>query len=155
MKQQVIYRLSDCQPDDVRKIMEGVGSRIGSVHFKKRKDGSTRKMCYRLHVQNPTHASTPKSQSSYQTLSVCQNCGRSDCKSSNRVDKKIFVGNTSSINKKVIDHRNDQMTVFDVNKVIGRDDTGKQKRGAWRTVPLENVIRICANGVIYEIESVK
>ena len=84
-----------------------------------------RKMCYRLGVRNPTSASRPKG---------------------------------GSQNRKAINKKNKQMTVFDVNKVcrdrqgnIKYDDDGKQLRGAWRTVPLENVIRVCVDGVVYQI----
>jgi len=43
------------------------------------------------------------------------------------------------------------MTVFDVNKVV-RDDSGTIiGRGAWRTIPLERVERICNKGVLYII----
>ena len=54
--------------------------------------------------------------------------------------------------KKDIDQKNRQMTVLDANKVV-RDKEGKViGRGAWRTVPLENVVRISNKGVVYEIK---
>lgn len=43
----------------IHKLITSVGNRIGSVHFRKRSDGSLRKMCYRLHVQNPSYAMKP------------------------------------------------------------------------------------------------
>ena len=46
-----------------------------------------------------------------------------------------------------IDH--DQMTVFDVNKIIRNRNGTILGRGAWRTVPLENVVRICIKGQEY------
>ena len=105
-------------PKTVRKTLESVGSRIGSVHFRKRTDGKLRKMCYRLHVQNPTVAKAPH--------------------------KKTLLKRTQDV-------ENGQMTVFDVNKVIWKDGM-KVGRGAWRTVPLETVERICISGKVYEVQ---
>ena len=49
-------------------------------------------------------------------------------------------------NRKEIDARNNNMTVFDCNAVV-RDDSGnKIGRGAWKTIPLNNVVRIKNNG---------
>jgi hypothetical protein len=47
---------------------------------------------------------------------------------------------------------NVQMTVFDVNKVVRNKDNEIVGRGAWRTVPLENVERVVANGVEYLVQ---
>jgi len=118
--------LTDADVNSIKSLLKKAGTKIGSVHFHKRSDKSLRKMCYRLHVTNPTHASRPKG---------------------------------SSQSRKEINTRNNQITVFDVNKVcrdrsgnIKRDEDGKLMRGAWRTVPLENVTRICVDGVTYLIE---
>ena len=51
------------------------------------------------------------------------------------------------------DRDNLQVTVLDCNKVIRDKDGNKIGRGAWRTIPLENVRRVAANGVVYEISS--
>jgi len=117
--------LSNVKPTEVEALLRKAGSKIASVHFTKRSNHELRKMCYRLGVTNPTSASRPKG------------------------------GNAS---RKDVNKKNKQMTVFDVNKVcrdrqgnIKYDDTGKQLRGAWRTVPLENVTRVCVDGVVYEI----
>lgn len=127
----------------VREWIEGAGTKIGSVHFKKREDGSLRKMSYRLHVQNPSVAKRPNTSSKR----VCEVCGSSDKECKVGPFKVVPV-----VSKKVIDDRNDQMTVLDTNKTV-RDENGKVKgRGAWRTIPLENVVRICNNGVTYIIE---
>lgn len=104
----------DSSPDNVRTIIEKAGNQIASVHFKKRSDGSIRKMAYRLHVKNPTVAKAPK----------------------------------GKINKKNIDKANSQMTVFDVNKTV-RQNGEIIGRGAWRTIPLENVLRVCIKGKEY------
>jgi hypothetical protein len=116
--------LKDVDPEEMRTLLQQAGNKIGSVHFKKRSDDSLRKMCFRLHVKNPSAAKRPKG--------------------TNR--KNISVANT-------------QMTVFDVNKVLRNrqneilfTDEGKQQRGAWRTVPLENVVRACIDGVTYVVE---
>lgn len=115
--------LSGVDPEDVEVLLRKAGNKIGSVHFHKRKTNELRKMCYRLHVRNPKHANAPK-------------------------------GNS----RKGVNKKNTQMTVYDVNKVnrdaqnqIIVDENGKQQRGAWRTVPLEKVVRICVDGVTYEI----
>ena len=119
--------ITDANPTDVESLLKKAGSKIASVHFLKRSDNSLRKMCFRLHVTNPTNASKPKGGSKSRT----------------------------EINKK-----NKQITVFDVNKVcrdrqgnIKRDENGKQLRGAWRTVPLDKVVRLCVDGVTYKINS--
>ena len=116
--------LKDVDPEEMRTLLQQAGNKIGSVHFKKRSDSSLRKMCFRLHVKNPSAAKKPKG-----------------------TDRKnISVANT-------------QMTVFDVNKVLRNrqdeilfTDESKQQRGAWRTVPLENVVRACIDGVTYVVE---
>lgn len=108
--------ITDDSPENLRKVIESAGNKIGSVHFIKRSTGKLRKMSYRLHVTNPRYAKKP-------------------------------------MGKKVIDDvANTQMTVFDTNKVIKDKETGEViGRGAWRTIPLENVVRIAAGGKTYLI----
>jgi len=43
------------------------------------------------------------------------------------------------------------ITVFDCNKVLYNKKGLMSGRGAWRSIPLENVERICVNGQIYKI----
>lgn len=43
----------------VRDLILSAGNTIGSVHFRKRSDGTKRRMCYRLHAQKPTYAMKP------------------------------------------------------------------------------------------------
>jgi hypothetical protein len=64
------------------------------------------------------------------------------------------VPRKGTINKRQRDLENGQMTVFDVNKVIWKDGI-KVGRGAWRTVPLENVERICVSGKVYTVQGRK
>jgi hypothetical protein len=116
--------LTNAKPAEIEALLRKAGSKIASVHFKKRSNNELRKMCYRLGVTNPSAASRPKG------------------------------GNAS---RKTVNKKNKQITVFDVNKVC-RDrqgnikyENGKQLRGAWRTVPLEKVTRVCVDGVVYEI----
>jgi hypothetical protein len=118
-------QLTNVEPKEVEELLKKAGSKIASVHFRKRSNNELRKMCYRLGVRNPSFASRPK-------------------------------GGTK--NRKEINKKNTQLTVFDVNKVcrdrqgkIKYSDEGKQLRGAWRTVPLENVTRVCVDGVTYQI----
>ncbi len=49
------------------------------------------------------------------------------------------------------DYNNNQMTVFDVNKVTYNSKGKMNGRGAWRTIPLENVTRVVVNGEIHKI----
>jgi len=57
------------------------------------------------------------------------------------------------LQKKERDEANLQITVFDVNK-IRRDKNGRMcGRGDWRTIPLENVRRLCVGGTIYRVVS--
>jgi len=51
--------------------------------------------------------------------------------------------------RKTMDRLHDQMTVFDVNKVVRGINGEVIGRGAWRTVPLENVVRVAAAGKVY------
>jgi hypothetical protein len=118
--------LTDVSTAEVETLLRKAGSKIANVRFTKRSNNGLRRMCYRLGVTNPQTASKPK-------------------------------GKT---NRKDINKKNTQMTVYDTNKVvrdvrgaIKYDENGKQLRGAWRTVPLENVTRIAVDGVIYEIVS--
>jgi len=55
------------------------------------------------------------------------------------------------ISRKAKDSEHQMMTVLDVNKVL-RDKKGKiAGRGDWRTIPLENVVRVKVDGTIYRI----
>ena len=100
----------------VRDLILSAGNQFGSVHFRKRSDGSKRKMCYRLHTAKPTYATKPSG--------------------------KRFQA------RKARDSDNNMITVIDTNAVI-RDCQGRiAGRGAWKTIPLENVVRVCVNGTI-------
>jgi len=124
----------------IRETIEKAGTTIGSVHFRKRSDGKLRKMSYRLGVKNPSFASAPKGlkevgedEVAYKTYKLCKDA-------------------TYKISRKVIDRENNQMTVFDANKVIRGEDGAILGRGAYRTIPLENVERISNKGIIYTIK---
>ena len=167
MKIEKLVRATDPDVKWIKERIEEAGTKIGSVHFRKRKDNTLRKMCYRLHVKNPSVAKAPvgikksdvKQTSSNSPIYECMQCkkpkgeGKNECmlgpfhivakltsKSSRRPVKS----------KKEIDKANNQMTVFDVNKVVYEDGVSIG-RGAWRTVPLEKVERICSQGTVYEI----
>ena len=132
----------------IKEQIENAGTTIGSVHFHKRKGGELRKMSYRLHVTNPSVAAAPKGTKMER---ICKVCGKKEsaCKSGPYRDVSV---KKSSKSKKDIDSANTQMTVLDANKVV-RDVNGKViGRGAWRTVPLEKVIRIANRGITYLIQ---
>ena len=105
----------------IRQKIELAGNLIGSVHFYKRSDNSLRKMSYRLHVKNPSTAKAPKEK------------------------------NNATKFRKDFDNKNNQMTVLDANKVIKDIDGKVIGRGAYRCIPLENVVRISNNGCLYII----
>jgi hypothetical protein len=105
----------------IRQKIELAGNLIGSVHFYKRSDNSLRKMSYRLHVKNPSTAKVPKEK------------------------------NNETKFRKDLDNKNNQMTVLDANKVIKDIDGKVIGRGAYRCIPLENVVRISNNGCLYII----
>lgn len=118
----------------VKQQIMKAGTTIGSVQFLKRTDNSLRKMCYRLHVHKPSIAKTPKG----------------IIKDIPAIISKDSDGNTllrfNRVNRRLVDKANDQMTVLDANKVI-RDESGKiVGRGAWRTIPLDRVVRIVNKG---------
>ena len=71
------------------------------------------------------------------------------------VQSPSFVTRPKKSNNKFKDLENLQLTVYDVNKV-NRDYRGKIiGRGAYRTIPLENVMRISVKGTVYRVEKVK
>lgn len=118
----------------VKEKIEAAGTTIGSVHFTKRENGELRKMSYRLHVTSPSVAKAPKG-----IKKICA-CGRSNCQVG------PFTKIVAPQNRKAINTANNQMTVLDANKVV-RDESGNViGRGQWRTIPLENVLRIKAKG---------
>lgn len=172
MKIEKIVRCTDPNMDWLRDRLQEAGTQIASVHFRKRSNNKLRKMCFRLKVKNPSVAIAPsgskKSNDKFQTIStvstgtelVCKYCGRKkgECvggpfiaKTVKRVDSVQVPKARMVKSKREIDLKNNQMTVLDVNKVV-RDSEGKVLgRGAWRTIPLENVERICVKGTVYEI----
>jgi len=119
----------------IREMIELAGTTIGSVHFRKRSDGKLRKMSYRLGVTNPSFASVPKGLSASGGKSL-----------EHELSHKV------RLSRKVVDRNNNQMTVFDANKVIRGEDGAILGRGAYRTIPLENVERISNKGIIYTIK---
>lgn len=58
------------------------------------------------------------------------------------------TGNKDTRSKDV---SNNQLTVFDVNKVRYNKRGKMNGRGDWRTIPLENVVRVAVNGEIHKI----
>jgi hypothetical protein len=134
--------------DWVKEQIEAAGTKIGSVHFNKRKGGELRKMSYRLHVTSPSTATAPKGM---QIVETCDVCGkkRGVCQTG-PFTKSVVQSKSKS--KKDIDAENTQLTVLDTNKVVRDKDGNIVGRGAWRTVPLENVVRIANNGTTYTIK---
>ena len=120
----------ETSPERVEQILLSAGSSIGSVHFYKRKSGELRKMAYRLDVTKPKYAKAPT--------------GDGD---------RAGIGTVAIKDR---DKKHNQLTVFDVNKIIRdkdgnieRDKDGKMKRGAYRMVPLDQVVQITIKGLRY------
>jgi len=112
-------------PERIKQLILSAGSQIGSVHFIKRSTGELRKMAYRLHVTKPSFAAKPS--------------GKGD---------NASIGTSA---RKDRDKDKDQITVLDVNKTI-KDKEGKVVgRGAWRMIPLENVVQVTVKGTRYVI----
>ena len=105
----------------VKSLLLSVGNHLGSAWFKKREDGSNRKMVFKLHVKKPIYAKVPSS-------------------------KKYRMNRD-------IDKNNNQIRVFDMNKINYNKKGLMNGRGCWRTIPLENVYRIKVGGDIYRIIS--
>jgi len=120
----------DPDPERIRQLMRKAGSKFGVVHFIKKGNGELRKMSYRLGVRKPKHCTAPGDGS-----------------------KK------ASISRRDQDSTNKTMTVYDVNQVhrdksgqVKVDENGRKLRGAYRTVPLENVIMVVVQGTRYKIQ---
>ena len=114
------------------------GDKFGSVWFYKREDATLRKLCYKLHVAKPKYVAAPRQE------------GLGKVKSIKRKDGMEVL---TFSKHKVMAENNNLLTVFDVN-YVQRDKDGKVtgKRGGYRSVPLENVVRIFAGGELVEIE---
>lgn len=124
----------------VQQTIENAGTTIGSVHFTKRTNGEYRKMSYRLHVTKPSSASIPKG---------LANRVKDYSNPSTSVKDGIT---TLKWSKKDIDKAHTQLTVLDANKVVKDEQGNIVGRGAWRTIPLENVVRIVNKGTEYVIK---
>jgi hypothetical protein len=55
----IVCKTKKARVRTVKNIILSAGHTIGSVHFRKRSDGSKRRMCYRLHAAKPTYAAKP------------------------------------------------------------------------------------------------
>lgn len=53
------FKSDNARINKVKQLIKSAGNLIGAVHFRKRLDGSKRRMSYRLGVQEPTYASRP------------------------------------------------------------------------------------------------
>ena len=119
----IVRKTEKARVRKVRELILSAGNTFGSVWFYKRSDGSLRKMPFRLHVKSPTYAQQPSG--------------------------KLFQA------RKAKDSDNNMITVLDTNKVL-RAKSGKRKglisgRGDYRSIPLENVVRVCVKGTIHKI----
>lgn len=108
----------------VRRLIQSAGNTIGSVHFRKRSDGSQRRMCYRLHAQKPTYAPTP------------QGKGEQKRRAHDSDNMQMTVLDVNKVLRAKSGRRKGQIS----------------GRGAWRTIPLETVERVKVKGTIYKIK---
>lgn len=63
-------------------------------------------------------------------------------------------GRKDRATKKAQDSKKNIMTVLDVNKVVYDKDGNKIGRGAWRSISLDSVTQITANGKTYVIQRI-
>jgi len=123
----IVCKTEKIRVKKAKSLILSAGNKFGSVHFRKRSDGEKRKLSFRLHAQRPTYATTPKGD--------------------------------SLTSRRDIDAANNMITVLDANKVV-RARSGRRKglisgRGAYRSIPLETVSRVCVNGTIYKLVDLK
>ena len=118
--------LHNANPDDIKVLLGKAGTKIASVNFHRRSDNRLRKMCYRLHVTNPSYASKPKGK------------GKGNRSAINERNTQMTVFDVNKVCR-------------DRSGNIKLCDNGKQMRGAWRTIPLEKVTRIRVDGITYNI----
>jgi hypothetical protein len=129
----------------VRQQMEKAGDKIGGVWFIKKSTNKLRKLCYRLHCKNPSAAKKPIGISLQSDKSLLPN-------------HSVVMGVNGKatikfkFNRKDIDERNEQITVLSTNDMT-RDKEGKIiGRGAYKSIPLNRVVRIVNNGVVTNIQ---
>lgn len=130
----------------IREKIKSAGTKIGSVYFIKKSDGKLRKMTYRVGVHSPSFAPIPKGK---KFKEVCVNCGIYANKDNVHNDP-YCQGPFKKVWDK--DRSNDIITVLDTNKVVRNKEGNIKGRGAWRSIPLNNVTRICNNGTEYIIQ---
>lgn len=143
-----VYVLGKVPLSHVKKMIDSVGTRIGAVEFIKRTDGSLRKMCYRLHVNTPSQSSGPKAKiyPKKDESGFIRNSQGRFTKALVRDIHGRFVKDTQKISKQ-INERNNQVTVFDVNKVEFKD--GQKIRGAYRTIPLDGIKKVTTHYAVF------
>jgi len=73
---------------------------------------------------------------------------RLHCVNPSCATKPTLKGHRKTVAK---DNGNTQITVLDVNKPVKNRKGHVIGRGAWRSIPLENVLRIKARNVIYRV----
>ena len=120
----IVRKTEKARVRKVREILLSAGNTIGSVRFRKRSDGTLRKMCYRLHAQRPTYAQQP-------------NGGKFQSRRAKDADNNMLT--VLDVNKVV-------------RAKSGKRKGMISGRGDWRTIPLESVERICVKGDIYKIK---
>lgn len=120
----IVRKTEKARVRKVRDIILSAGNTIGSVHFRKRSDGSKRRMCYRLHATKPSYAQQPSG------------------------DKfKVRKARDSDNNMLTV------LDVNKVLRAKSGRRKGKiSGRGDWRTISLETVERVCVKGIIYKIK---
>lgn len=66
------YKNDRVKVQAVKELIQSAGNQIGSIHFRKRSDGSKRRMSYRLHVKKPTYARAPTGKKSFKHKQINQ-----------------------------------------------------------------------------------
>jgi len=119
----IICKTKKARVRKVKQLIESAGNHMASVWFRKRSDGTLRKMAIRLHVQNPTYATTPNSKS----------FAKRKAQDSDNMLMTVFDVNSV------------------VRAKSGRRKGMISGRGSYKSIPLDSVVRVCVNGEINKI----
>ena len=120
----IVRKTEKARVKKVRSLILSAGNTFGSVHFRKRSDGSKRKLSFRLNSQNPTYAQKPGS-------------GKFSSRKAKDSDNNMLT---------VIDAN------IVIRAKSGRRKGKISGRGDWRTISIETVERVCVKGKIYKIK---
>jgi len=121
----IVRKTEKARVRKVRELILSAGNTIGSVHFRKRSDGTKRRLCFRLHTTKPTYAQQPSGE------------GFKSRKARDSDNNLMTVLDANKV----------------IRAKSGRRKGKISGKGDWRSIPLDTVDRICVKGNIYKIKS--